>query len=127
MAAERERGVATVRDDKLCWGDTWLPPILGVLGIADDGVRGVHLHAEYGNFLLVKILYNNGEPVSRVIPIFGTNWISSVVGAPRGVQVIKIEIELGFFVICHCRFVPIDTSIDDVVAALKASAEAEES
>lgn len=125
MAAGLSR-TGVVAEDSYCWGNIWLPAVLEAIGGFEGytKVYAIKLHAEYGQFAIATILHGAGSELTRILPHFGTEWLSVALNAPRGLQAITVNIEEGFFVICQCRYAPIDTPVEAVVAALKVSDDA---
>lgn len=128
MAVAHRQPSTPKSDDDYCWGNTWLPAVLEAIrdaphvsGGFEGKVYGIRLHAEYGMFATATIMHGCGSEITGILPHFGTNWLSAALGAPRGLQAITVDIHEEKFVIVHCRYAPIDTPIDAVVAALKAS------
>lgn len=106
-------------DEELIWGNTLLPIILDAIGDIDGNVTGITLHAEYAMFATATIVRPELEDEFRILPHFGTEWMSPSLAAPRGLQAITLEIAQDFFAIVNCRYLPIEASVDKLVAALK--------
>lgn len=100
------------------WGNTLLPAVMDAIGI-DGDAKGVRLHFEYGEYATATIMRDDQDDAVHILPLFGTNVISEALGAPKYLQAITIDIEKDMFAICHCRYVPLDASIDGIVAALR--------
>lgn len=126
MAAGHSAEATTLTDDNACWGDLWLPDVLEAIGGFEGSAKvySIHLRAEYGTFATATIKFGCGSEIVRVLPHFGTNWLSAALNAPRGLQAIAVDIEEKSFVIVYCRYAPIDTPLGAVVAALKVSEDA---
>lgn len=107
-------------DDDLIWGNTLLSIVLEAIGGIDGNVTGITLHAEYGMFTTVTIRRPGLADEMRTLPHFGTEWLSPALAAPRGLQAITVDIAKEMFTIVNCRYVPIEASIDKLIAALKA-------
>lgn len=123
MVAVGHSETVVVTEDHHCWGTIWLPVILEAIGGFDGNskVYGISLHAEYGQFATATILHGAGGWLMRVLPHYGTNWLSSVLNAPRGLQAITLDCNEDEFIIAHCRYAPIDMSVLELCAALKVS------
>lgn len=122
MAAGRSGEQSKEVTDNDIWGTYALPYVLMAIGGFDGKVYGITLHAEYGSYATATIKFGCGSEITRGLPHFGTNWLSAIVGAPKGLQAITLDVNEGEFVIAHCRYAPIDMSVIGLCnALLKAS------
>lgn len=121
MAAATRQPTTQVSDDESCWGDYWLPAVLEAIGGFEGKVNGVRINAEHGRVATATIMRPGYDDEWRVLPHHGTVWLSEALpfGVPRGIQAITVDIKEGEFVIVNCRYAPIDTPIDAMIAALK--------
>ena len=105
-------------DDRNVWGEYVLPKLIEALGEIEGEVTAIKLHFGYGQFAVATISRKGLEDLVKILELFGTGDVTDMLGAPKYLQALTLDIRRGQFMIVECRYLPLGIALDEFVATL---------